>query len=46
MFDPVKLKDDFMAEEAAGASITIELQRYSEAYDYTLESVRDTIKSR
>src|SRR5512134_3922407 len=39
MFDPVKLKADFMAEEARRGVNQYELQRYSEAYDYTRESV-------
>jgi hypothetical protein len=44
MFDPVKLKADFMAEEARRGVNQYELQRYSEAYDYTRESVTETIK--
>ena len=44
MFDPVKLKADFMAEEARRGVNQYELQRYSEAYDYTRESVMETIK--
>ena len=44
MFDPVKLKADFMAEEARRGVNQYELQRYSEAYDYTRELVTDTIK--
>ena len=44
MFDPVKLKADFMAEEARRGVNQYELQRYSEAYDYPRESVTETIK--
>jgi len=44
MFDPVKLKADFMAEEARRGLDQNQLQRTSEAYDYTRDSVMDTIK--
>jgi hypothetical protein len=44
MFDPVKLKADFMAEETRRGVDQYQLQRYSEAYDYTRESVLETIK--
>jgi hypothetical protein len=44
MFDPVKLKDDFMAAETRRGVDPYQLQRFSEAYDYTRESVADTIK--
>ena len=44
MFDPVKLKADFMADEARRGVNPYELQRYSQAYDYTRDSVLDTIK--
>jgi hypothetical protein len=44
MFDPVKLKDDFMAAESRRGVDPYQLQRYSEAYDYTRESVMDGIK--
>jgi hypothetical protein len=44
MFDPVKLKADFMAEEARRGVDQYQLQRTSEAYDYTRDSVMDTIK--
>jgi hypothetical protein len=45
MFDPVKLKADFMAEESRRGADPYQLQRYAEAYDYTRESVTDTIKA-
>ena len=44
MFDPVRLKADFMAAETARGVDPYQLQRYSEAYDYTRESVMHTIK--
>ena len=44
MFDPVKLKADFMADEARRGVNPYELQRYSQAYDYTRDSVTETIK--
>jgi hypothetical protein len=44
MFDPVKLKADFMAEEARRGVDQNQLQRTSEAYDYTRDSVTETIK--
>jgi hypothetical protein len=44
LFDPVKLKADFMADESRRGANQYELQRYSEAYDYTVESVTSTIK--
>jgi hypothetical protein len=44
MFDPVKLKDDYMRDESRRGNNPYQLQRISEAYDYTLESVTDTIK--
>jgi hypothetical protein len=40
----VKLKDDFMAAETRRGVDPYQLQRFSEAYDYTRESVADTIK--
>jgi hypothetical protein len=45
MFDPVKLKADFMAEESRRGVDPYQLQRYAEAYDYTRESVMYTIKA-
>jgi hypothetical protein len=45
MFDPVKLKNDFMADESRRGNSPYQLQQISEAYDYTLKSVTDTIKS-
>jgi hypothetical protein len=45
MFDPVKLKDDYMRDESRRGADRYMLQRISEAYDYTLESVTDSIKS-
>jgi hypothetical protein len=45
MFDPVKLKSDFMADETRRENNPYQLQQVSEAYDYTLKSVTDTIKS-
>jgi hypothetical protein len=44
MFDPVKLKGDFMRDESQKGAGPEMLQRMSKAYDYTLESVSDTIK--
>jgi hypothetical protein len=44
MFDPVKLKADFMADEARRGVDQNQLQRTSEAYDYTRDSVMQTIK--
>ena len=43
MFDPVKLKDDFMRNESRTVTDPYQLQRISQAYDYTLASVGDTI---
>jgi hypothetical protein len=45
MFDPVKLKNDFMADETRRENNPYQLQQVSDAYDYTLKSVTDTIKS-
>ncbi|HEY9521014.1 MAG TPA: hypothetical protein VIQ39_05650 [Methyloceanibacter sp.] len=45
MFDPVKLKDDYMRDESRRGADPYQLQRISKAYDYTLSSVADTIKS-
>ncbi|MGA7372195.1 MAG: hypothetical protein WBQ20_03440 [Methyloceanibacter sp.] len=45
MFDPVKLKNDYMADESRRRNNPYQLQKISEAYDYTLESVTGTIKS-
>jgi hypothetical protein len=45
MFDPVKLKADYMADESRRGADPYQLQRYSEAYDYTRESVLHTIKA-
>jgi hypothetical protein len=44
MFDPVKLKNDYIADESRRGTDPRQLQRLSEAYDYTLKSVTDTIK--
>jgi hypothetical protein len=44
MFDPVKLKDDYMRDESRRSVDAYQLQRISEAYDYTRESVMSTIK--
>jgi len=44
MFDPVKLKDDYMRDESRRVTDPYQLQKISQAYDYTLESVADTIK--
>ena len=44
MFDPVKLKADYMAEEARRGLDQNQLQRTSEAYDYTRDSGIATIK--
>lgn len=44
MFDPVKLKADFLAAEARRGVDQSQLQRTSEAYDYTRDSVTETIK--
>jgi hypothetical protein len=45
MFDPVKLKADYMADESRRGADNYQLQRYSEAYDYTREAVLHTIKA-
>jgi hypothetical protein len=45
MFDPMKLKNDYMADESRRGVDPYQLQRISKAYDYTRESVTDTIKS-
>jgi hypothetical protein len=44
MFDPVRLKADYMADESRRGVDPYQLQRYSEAYDYTLGSVMEEIK--
>jgi len=44
MFDPVKLKDDYMRDESRRGNGPNQLQRISQAYDYTLQSVTNTIK--
>ncbi|HEV3242623.1 MAG TPA: hypothetical protein VGY14_05200 [Methyloceanibacter sp.] len=44
MFDPVKLKNDYMADESRRGTDPYQLRHLSEAYDYTLKSVTDTIK--
>ena len=45
VFDPVKLKNDYMVDESRRGNYPYQLQQISQAYDYTLESVTDTIKS-
>jgi hypothetical protein len=45
MFDPVKLKNDYMVDESRRGTDPQQLKRLSEAYDYTLKSVTDTIKN-
>ena len=45
MFDPVKLKDDLMRDESRRGADAYQLQRMSQAYDYTLASVTETIRS-
>ena len=44
MFDPVKLKDDFMRNESRTVTDPYQLQRISQAYDYTLASVRSLVQ--
>jgi len=44
VFDPVKLKADFMAAEARSGVDQNQLKRISDAYDYTRDSVTETIK--
>ena len=44
MFDPVKLKADYMADEARRGVDQNQLQKTSEAYDYTRDSVMQAIK--
>jgi hypothetical protein len=45
MFDPAKLKDDYMRDESRTVNDPYQLQRISQAYDYTLNSVTETIKA-
>ena len=45
MFDPVKLKNDYMADESRRGIDPHQLQHISETYDYTRDSVTDTIKA-
>ncbi|MGH6824077.1 hypothetical protein [Methyloceanibacter sp.] len=45
MFDPAKLKDDYMRDEGRRITDPYQLQRISQAYDYTLSSMAATIKS-
>jgi hypothetical protein len=45
MFDPVKLKNDYMADESRKGIDPHQLQHISEVYDYTHDSVTDTIKA-
>lgn len=45
MFDPVKLKNDYMADESRRGIDPNQLQHISETYDYTRDSVTDTIKA-
>ena len=44
VFDPVKLKNDYMADESRRGNPPYQLEQISHAYDYTLESVTYTIK--
>ncbi len=44
MFDPAKLKDDYMRDESRRTTDPYQLQKISKAYDYTVELVDDTIK--
>jgi hypothetical protein len=43
MFDPAKLKADYLADEAQRGADPNHMQRLTKAYDYTYESVEDTI---
>jgi hypothetical protein len=45
MFDPVKLKADYLADETRRGVDAYQLQRLSKAYDYTHDSVLKTIDS-
>jgi hypothetical protein len=44
MFDPAKLKADYLADETRRGADPNQLQKFAKAYDYTLESVADTIR--
>jgi hypothetical protein len=45
MFDPVKLKNDYLADESRRGIDPYQLKHISEAYDHTRDSVTDTIKA-
>jgi hypothetical protein len=44
IFDPAKLRSDYLATEASLGKSPAELQKIQQAYDYTLKSVADSIK--
>lgn len=44
MFDPARLKADYLADEARRGVAPDQLQKLAKAYDYTLDSVAATIR--
>jgi hypothetical protein len=45
IFDPVKLRADFLASEQSLGTSEADMKKITHAYDYTLNSVTETIKS-
>ncbi|MGA8691843.1 MAG: hypothetical protein ACLQF1_05305 [Methyloceanibacter sp.] len=45
MFDPAKLRSDYLADETRRGVDPYQLQKLTEAYDYTLNSVMETISA-
>jgi hypothetical protein len=43
MFDPTRLKTDYLSDELRRGAPPDQIQRLTRAYDYTYESVKDTI---
>jgi hypothetical protein len=44
IFDPAKLRKDYLATEMSLGTSTAEMQKILRTYDYTLQSVTDSIK--
>lgn len=44
VFDPAKLRSDFLASEASSGIPPDQMKKVEQAYDYTHDTVRDTIK--
>lgn len=45
IFDPIKLRADYLATEQSLGTSEADMKKITQAYDYTLNSVNETIKS-